>query len=95
VATRFTWDKRESAANRRKHRVGFETAELVFEGPGAVALPDRVVEGEQRWQMIGWAQSMLLVVAHTVAGDDGGEVVRIISARKATAPERKLYEEAH
>ncbi len=95
MATRFTWDNRKNAANRRKHHVGFETAELVFEDPGAVALPHRVVEGEQRWQMIGWAQSMVLVVAHTVAEDNGGEVIRIISARKATAPERRLYEEAH
>ena len=43
--------------------------------------------------MIGWAQSMLLGVAHTVAEEDGDEVIRIISARKATPPERKLYEE--
>ena len=93
MATRFTWYDRKNAANRRKHHVGFETAELVFEDPGAVALPDRDVEGEQRWQMIGWAQNMLLVVAHTAADEDGDEVIRIISARKATPSERRLYEE--
>ena len=93
MATRFVWNNRKNAANRRKHNVGFETAELVFEDPGAVALLDRVVEAEQRWQMIGWAQSMLLVVAHTVGEEDGDEVIRFISARKATPPERRLYEE--
>jgi uncharacterized DUF497 family protein len=60
---------------------------------GAVAFPDRIVEGEQRWQVIAWAKSMLLVVAHTVVEQDGDEVIRIISARKATPPERRLYEE--
>ena len=93
MATRFTWDDRKNAANRRKHHVGFETAELVFEDSGAIALPDRIVEGEQRWQMIGWTQSVLLVVAHTVVEQGGDEVIRIISARKATPAERRLYEE--
>jgi hypothetical protein len=95
VATRFTWDNRKNAANRRKHCVGFETAKLVFEDPSAVALLDRVVEGEQRWQVIGWAQGAVLVVAHTVVEEDGEEIIRIISVRKATPPERRLYEEAH
>jgi uncharacterized DUF497 family protein len=82
VATRFAWDDRKNAANRRKYGVGFETARLAFEDPGAIALRDRIVEGEQRWQMIGWAQSILLVVAHTVLEEEGKEVIRIISAAK-------------
>jgi hypothetical protein len=52
------------------------------------------VEGEQRWKTIGWAAGVpvILSVAHTVA-DGGEEVIRIISARKATANERRGYEE--
>lgn len=53
----------------------------------AIAIQDRDIEGEQRWQTIGWAHTVIVVVAH------GDEVIRIISARKATPSERTLYEE--
>jgi uncharacterized protein len=52
-----------------------------------------VVEGEQRLHAIGYAGCVLLVV-HTVREEGLGAIVRIISARKATPTERKLYEES-
>ncbi len=93
MAARFAWDERKNQANRRKHHIGFETAVLVFDDPNAIALQDRDVGLEQRWQMIGWAQTSIIVVAHTIGLGNGTEVIRIISARKATPSERRLYEE--
>lgn len=93
MATRFAWDEKKNLANRRKHHIGFETAQLVFDDPNAIAFQDREIKGEQRWQMIGWAHTVIIVVAHTIKEEDGDEVIRIISARKATPSERTLYEE--
>lgn len=92
---RFEWDETKSRANRRKHGVSFETARLVFDDPFALMRQERVVDGELRWQAIGRvAQELVLVVAHTVReAEHGGEVVRLISARKAMKGERKRYEE--
>lgn len=93
MATCFAWGEEKNRLNRQKHRLGFETAVLVFDDPNTIALQERDVEGEQRWQMIGWAHTAILVVAHTIGEKDGDEVIRIISARKATTSERRLYEE--
>ena len=93
VATRFAWDERKNRVNRQKHRFGFETAKLVFDDPRAIAIQDRDANGEQRWQTIGLVGNSVIVVAHTVEEEDGDEIIRIISARKATPSERRLYEE--
>lgn len=88
----FTWDAKKSRLNRRKHRVSFETAVLVFDDPFHLSVQDREVDGEQRWQTIGMAGGLqILVVAHTV--DEEAQIVRIISARKATRRERNIYAE--
>jgi hypothetical protein len=90
---RFEWDEAKNRANQRKHRVSFETAREVFDDPLHVSKPDRIVEGEQRWVTIGnIADLALLVVAHTYSDEEGEEVVRIISARKASRRERREYE---
>ena len=87
---RFDWDDKKYAINRRKHGIDFGTASLVFDDPLHLLTLDRVVDGEQRWRTIGMAAGvMLLVVVHTLEDD---EVVRIISARKAEAHERRRYE---
>jgi uncharacterized DUF497 family protein len=82
--------------------VGFEEALRVFQDPLHVSAPDRIEGGEQRWQTVGAVQGfVILVVAHTVTEEavteedaDGGsvEVIRIISARRATPRERRHYE---
>jgi uncharacterized protein len=90
---RFEWDDRKSRSNWSKHGISFEAATFVFDDPMHVTEQDRDVDGEERWQTIGIAEGMLLLlVAHTVE-DEGEEVVRIISAREATTPERRRYEE--
>jgi uncharacterized DUF497 family protein len=96
VATdiRFSWDEKKSRLNLAKHRVSFEIAKLVFEDPHSISLFDRIKDGEERWQTLGVAASAaLLLVAHADYEESGEEVIRIISARKATPHERKIYEE--
>jgi hypothetical protein len=93
---RFVWDERKSRSNRAQHKVSFETARLVFDDPFALSIQDRVVEDEQRWQTLGLVGGVVvLLVAHTYEEEDGEEVIRIVSARKATPRERMIYEQAH
>ena len=93
---KFAWDEAKNNINRRKHQVSFETAQLVFDDPLHVSRQDRIENGEQRWQTIGLAQSvMLLLVAHTHTEANGEETIRIILARKADKAERRIYAEAH
>ncbi len=92
---RWIWDQDKAAANRSKHGLSFETAVLVFDDPLHASQPDLHPAGD-RWQTIGLVGPVLLLVVHTwpEGGADGDEAVgRIISARKATARERKVYEE--
>ncbi|MBW4039685.1 MAG: BrnT family toxin [Acidobacteria bacterium] len=94
MALRFDWDETKDAINLRKHGIGFEAASLVFDDPMHLSVQDREVDGEQRWQTIGMAEGvLLLLVAHTVEDEDDEEVVRILSARRATAQERSRYED--
>ncbi len=91
---RCFWDENKSRRNLAKHKLSFETATLVFADPFAVTLFDRVKDGEERWQTLGMAGGVaVLLVAHVDHEEDGEAVVRIISARKATRQERKVYEE--
>ena len=91
---RFVWDEEKDRRNRAKHKVSFETAVLVFDDPHAMSIQGREVECEDRWQTMGLVGNMVvLLVAHTVHEEGDDEVVRIISARKATPSERRVYEE--
>ena len=92
---RFEWDVHKDRINRCKHQVSFATAVLIFDDPAHLSVQDRSVDGEMRWQTLGCAGGVvILLVAHTWREADGEEVVRIISARKATAQERRRYEKA-
>ncbi|EJF92916.1 BrnT family toxin [Bartonella taylorii] len=92
---RFEWDETKAKSNLRKYRVSFEIAARVFADPFAMVKQDRIENGEYRWQTLGLVDGfLLLLVAHTVHDDkDGIEVIRIISARRASSKERKRYEE--
>ena len=70
-------------------------ATRVFADPFALVEQDRIENGEHRWQALGAVDGyLLLLVAHTVLEvEDGTEVVRIISARRAAPKERKRYEQ--
>jgi hypothetical protein len=91
----FSWDDAKNAKNQLKHGVGFEAATLVFDDPFHVSRLERIEDGEQRWQTLGLAGGVvLLLVAHTWhEAESGTEHIRIISARRATKLERKIYEQ--
>ena len=85
------WDPVKAQINRRKHKVTFEEAATVFTDSLSVTIPDPLhSETEERFVIIGQSiQRRLLIVVHA----DRGDIIRIISARLATAHERKTYEE--
>ncbi len=88
----FCWDETKAAANKRKHGIAFDDAIHVFEDPCSVSEIERIVDGEIRWQTIGSVDDVtVLLVAHTFQDQAEDEVVRIISARRATRRERKRY----
>lgn len=90
----FEWDEEKNRINLAKHKINFEIARDVFSDPLARFILERVVNGEERWQAIGEVGSrFLVVVVHCYRTRGGEEIIRIISARAASARERKLYEE--
>ena len=91
----FSWDESKNRINLRKHGISFEAAKLVFDDPFHVTRQDRIENGEQRWQTVGMVGDVvLLLVAHTWHDvENEGEHIRIISARRATRLERKVYEQ--
>lgn len=93
---RWTWDARKDSSNQRLHGLSFETAGLVFDDPLAASRLDASTD-EERWQTVGAIGRVIVIVVHTWPEPDGSgeEVGRIISARKATAHERKAYEEGN
>ncbi|MFA6062426.1 MAG: BrnT family toxin [Gallionella sp.] len=90
----FEWDAEKASINLRKHHVSFEIASRVFLDPLALSHQDRIENGEHRWQTLGMVDGcLLLLVAHTVRNENGAEIIRLISARRADKKERKYYEE--
>jgi uncharacterized protein len=91
---RFGWDARKNKTNREKHGISFELARRVFDDPNHLSIQDRHEGGQERWQTLGLIGSRaILLVAHTYEDEHGKEIIRIISARKATRAERKRYDE--
>lgn len=89
----FEWDDAKAQANLKKHGISFEAATLAFDDPNLVMIKDRVAGGEQRWQAIGSARGeAILLVVHTMNDHDEDENIRIISARRATRHEARLYQ---
>lgn len=87
---RFEWDRQKAEANLRKHRVSFDEAVTIFYDPLAATFedPDHSV-GEHRFITVGRSSSdRLLVAAHV----EHGATLRIITARLASAKERKRHE---
>ena len=92
---RWTWDEDKNRINTQKHGLSFETAQLVFDDPLMAHRPDPHAD-EERWHTIGMIEGVAVMVAHTwptAAPGTGVEEGRLISARKATAHERRAYEE--
>jgi uncharacterized DUF497 family protein len=87
---RFEWDARKNEGNRRKHGVSFEEAITVFSDDRAILIADSEHSGvEDRFALLGLSADLrALVVCHCYRFD---EVIRIISARRATRREREQY----
>ena len=88
---KFEWDPAKGAKNQKKHGVSFEEAQSVFYDEYAIQFYD---EGnsldEDRFLLLGLSnETRVLLVCHCER--NGGEAIRIISARKATKNERKFY----
>jgi len=85
----YQWDPNKAKSNLKKHSVSFADAVGVFEDENAITIEDEH-ESENRFITIGRDfLRRILVVVYTFRG----VIIRIISARKATARERKIYEE--
>jgi len=88
---RFEWDPRKASSNEKKHGVSFEEAQSVFFDEQALLLEDpQPRHEEERFVLLGLSASLrILVVIHALREED---VIRIISARKATRLETREYE---
>jgi len=88
---RFICDKGKSKANQKKHGISFEEAQTVFFDENAIEFfdPDHS-ESEDRFLLLGLSSSLrILVVSHCYRKSES--LIRIISARKATKKEQKVY----
>lgn len=90
MSSEFEWDLGKAKTNLHKHGVSFAEAATVFFDPLSMTVPDPLHSStEKRYVITGLSyQRRALVVVHT----DRGDKIRIISARLATASERKKYE---
>lgn len=88
---RFDWDPQKAIANARKHGVSFEEAKEVFYDENAVEFyDDEHADWEDRFLLLGMSSRLrLLLICHCYRTSD--EVIRIISARKATKNEGRHY----
>lgn len=88
---RFEWDNRKAATNLKKHGVSFEEAKTVFFDERAKLIDDPDHSGdEERFVLLGMSSAFrFLLVCHCYRSK--GNVIRIISARKAISRESKSY----
>ena len=87
----FEWDKRKAKKNFVKHKINFKEAATIFRDPNSITIKDPIHSlDEERFIIIGRSiKDRLIVVAHCERQDR----IRIISARKSTCRERRIYEE--
>ncbi len=91
---KFEWDIKKEKRNIKKHGISFEQASYVFGDPFSLSMydPDHS-EDEDRYILIGKSRNeVILTVVHTFRNQDGIEMVRVISARKVTQKEKKIYQ---
>ncbi|MGB2809739.1 MAG: BrnT family toxin [Sedimentisphaerales bacterium] len=87
----FEWDFKKSQSNKKKHGIAFEEASTIFADLLSTTIPDPAhSNGEDRFITIGTSvNNKIIVVVHS----DRDDIIRIISARKATRSERRQYEQ--
>lgn len=92
----FEWNEGKAKSNLRKHKIGFEEAEAIFNDPFVVTFADEFHSlEEERFISLGLSNvNRILLVVHTETSKNADVIlVRIISCRKATVLERNIYEE--
>jgi uncharacterized DUF497 family protein len=91
MTIQFEWDEAKNKSNRSKHGIWFEEARSVFaDAFSRVLLDEEHSDAEDRFLIVGMsAQGNLLMVVHCYRNDD---IIRLISARKATKSEAEFYE---
>lgn len=87
---RFEWDDEKNKENIRKHELDFADAWEIFDALMLANLDTREDYGEERWIGVGFLKNFVVVVVYTETGD----VIRVISLRKALKHERTRFEEA-
>lgn len=89
----FSWDESKATNNKKKHKVSFQEALTTFYDENALVIPDHEhSKKEDRFILLGLSRELrLLLVSHCYRDSD--DLIRIISARKATTKESKQYEE--
>ncbi|MEZ0605135.1 BrnT family toxin [Paraburkholderia sp. IW21] len=85
---RFEWDETKNQINIRKHGIDFRDAIDVFNHPVLTAIDEREDYGEDRWIALGWMAAIVGVVVYVERNVD---VIRVVSARKATKHEVRRY----
>ena len=84
---KFTWDESKRKANIIKHGMDFIDAKAIFSGATFTFEDDRFPYGEQRFVTLGMLKGVVVLIAHTERNDK----IRIISMRRATKNEQKIY----
>ena len=84
---KFEWDETKRQTNLRDHKLDFADAEIVFSGITFTFEDERFEYGEDRFITLGLLREIVVVIAHTERKD----TVRVISMRKATKNEQRLY----
>ncbi|HEY4112966.1 MAG TPA: BrnT family toxin [Rhizomicrobium sp.] len=94
---KFEWDPKKSESNKRKHGLTFEDAVQVFYDPLRRLEMEGDEHGEIRWRTVGEISGVLHIVSHTIREEgqtDEIEIYRLISARRATPREIRIFREA-
>ncbi len=87
----FEWDEEKARSNLTKHGVSFLTAAEIFANETLERIDDREDYGEVRWIALGRVDTEVYRVVFTWRGEN---LIRIISAQKASRDEREIYHRA-
>jgi uncharacterized protein len=85
---RYTWDAAKNRANVKRHKIAFEDAQRIFEGPTVERVDDRFDYGEIRVYAIGLVNGLEITVIYT---DRDGDERHLISAWRSEPHERRHY----
>jgi uncharacterized protein len=88
---RFVWDSLKNHQNIRKHGIDFADVSSMFEYPLLANVDTRKNYEEERWVAIGFLKGIIAVIVYFE--DDENEIIRIISARKATKYEQDQFKQ--